>query len=126
MIFCIERQLFCKGTFMTWKNSLFLVFALHYLLLPKVQPLHLRNIIFGNTKVYSLISANSPEKFYLLFLPLGSAIPENTRTLSGILNIYSKTKITSAGENVNVLTKTTKDNCTIQFAILELRAVEIS
>ena len=34
----------------------------------------------------SLASADSPGKFYMLFLPLGSTIFENTRILSGILD----------------------------------------
>ena len=46
----------------------------------------------------SLVSGNFLEKFYLLFLPLESAIPENTRTLSGILNVYSKTKLNMLGK----------------------------
>ena len=41
----------------------------------------------------SLVSVDFPVKFYLLFLALGSTTPENTQILSGILNVYSKTKI---------------------------------
>ena len=46
----------------------------------------------------SLVSADSTEKFYLLLLLLRSAILENTRILSGILNVYSKTKNKSCWE----------------------------
>ena len=38
----------------------------------------------------SLVSADYPGKFYLLFLPLKSIISENTQTLSGKLNVYSE------------------------------------
>lgn len=43
----------------------------------------------------NLITADSPGKFYPLFLSLGSAILEDAKILSGILNGYSKTKISS-------------------------------
>ena len=38
------------------------------------------------------VSDDSPWKFYLLFCPLRSTIPEKTRILFGILNVFSKTK----------------------------------
>ena len=44
------------------------------------------------------VCAYSPDKFNLLFFPLGSTILKNLRILSGILNVYSKTKIESGGE----------------------------
>ena len=40
----------------------------------------------------------------MLILPLGSAIPENARILSGILNVYSK-KIRCAGQKEVFLQK---------------------
>lgn len=46
----------------------------------------------------SLVSTDSPGRFYLLFLPQGSAVPEKTRILYGTLNVYSKTKINFARE----------------------------
>ena len=61
------------------------------------------NIFFGMCTfvpfaLRSLVSANSPGKFYLAS-PLRSTIPvtDNGRILSGILNNYSKTKIKSSG-----------------------------
>ena len=59
-----------------------------------------------------LIFFDSHGNFYLLFLYLGSTIPENARILSEILNVYSKTKVKSAG---NVLTKSTEKRCKIPF-----------
>ena len=54
---------------------------------------------------YSLVSADSPGKFHLLFLPLEWAIPENIRIPSGTLNVFSKKKDNSAGEKEVFLQK---------------------
>ena len=45
-----------------------------------------------------LVSDGSFGKFYLLSPPSGSTILENARIFSGIMNVYSKIKIASAGE----------------------------
>ena len=69
-------QLFCKGTFVIWQSELFFgIFC---------------SVSFVSR---SLVFADSPRKFCLLFLPLGSVILENARILFGILNVYYKTKI---------------------------------
>ena len=44
----------------------------------------------------SLVSADSPGNFWEV---LGSTIPENTRIISGMLNVYSKTKIKCTEKN---------------------------
>lgn len=73
-IFCFEKQLFCKSNFVIRENDLFGMCS---------------SVIFTPK---CLVSADSPDKFYLLFLPLGSAMPESTRILSRKLNDYSKLK----------------------------------
>ena len=54
-----------------------------------------------------------PGNFYQLFIPTGSTILENTRILSGILNVYSKTKMLikkkSAGEKEVLLQNNKKE-----------------
>ena len=54
-----------------------------------------------------------PGNFYQLFISTGSTILENTRILSGILNVYSKTKMLikkkSAGEKEVLLQNNKKE-----------------
>ena len=49
-----------------------------------------------------LVFIGSPGKVCLLFLPLGSAIPENTRIFS-MLNVYSKNNITCSKLTIEML-----------------------
>lgn len=64
MIFCIEKQLLCKGNFIVGE-----------------QPRR-SSLSFAPS---GLVSADSPGKSYLILIPLGSSFPENIRVLNGIL-----------------------------------------
>ena len=74
--FCIERQLFCKSTFVSGENNLLL--GMYFLI-----PFTLK----------SPVCADSSGKFYQLLFPLGSTIFDNIKILSEILNVYSKKKL---------------------------------
>ena len=65
--------LFCKGTYIPRVSDLFIGMCFSVLFPPR-----------------SLVSADFPGKFHLLFLRLGSTIPENTRIFSEIMNVYFK------------------------------------
>ena len=67
-------HLLCKVTFVNGEVTFIMCSSVHFA--PKIQ-----------------VCADSPERFYLLSLSLGSPILQNTRILSGMLNAYSKTKI---------------------------------
>ena len=71
MIFCIEKQLFCKGTFVTVENDLFSEISSSVPFTPR-----------------SLASGDSSRKFFLLFLSQGNTIPENTKVYC--LKFYSE------------------------------------
>ena len=62
MIFCIYRQLFCKGPFIIGKNNLFFGMC--------------SSVPFTSR---SLDCAVFPRKFFLFFLPLGKNISQNTK-----------------------------------------------
>ena len=85
-------QLFCKGTCFVGVNSLF--FGM-YSSVPSA--------------LNSLFSADFPAKFCKLCLLLGSAIPENTRILYGIVSVYflqkelSKEKMKCSYKNQRLL-----------------------
>ena len=63
----------------------------------------------------SLCSADSPWKFYLLFLSFGCTILEKIRIFSEILNVYSKTKIKFAGKKDLLLLKEKKTAAQFSF-----------
>ena len=67
---------------------------------------------------YSIVSDDSPGKFYLLCLPVGKTIPENKRVLSRILHTYPQRNLSLLEKR----TKTTEMNCKITFSTLELLA----
>ena len=80
MVFCIEKELFCEGTFAIEESNLF--FGMR-----SAVPFTPRN----------LVSADSLGKFYQLFPPLGNTTPENTKVLSGIISIL-KSKLSVLGK----------------------------
>ena len=80
-------------------NSYFLYYYfLHWYLFCKVTLIIGENNLFfcGCSSVpfalSSLVSSDSPGKFYLLFLPIGITIPDKIRIGFGILDVYSKQK----------------------------------
>ena len=81
-------QLFCTGTFIIGESNLFLVCIFQY---------------FALSEVSSLLISSS--KFCLIFLSLGRTVLENTIILSGILNVYCKTKFKSTREKEVFLQK---------------------
>ena len=125
MIFCIERQLFCKVGInslvcvshqlsLTGNSSCdffpqeilflgkerYIVYSENWLLTVVLQRyfyywgkrLYLQYVFFFTFCSQNLVFADSPEKFCVFFSSLVSTSPENTSILSGILNVYSKTK----------------------------------
>ena len=70
-------QLFYGGTFVIVESYIF--FSIYY------------SVLFDSR---SVVSIDSPEKFYLLLLSQGNTINEDKRILSGILNVNSKIKRT--------------------------------
>ena len=70
----------------------------------------------------SLVTAVYPGKFYPLFSPQGSTIPEDAKIVSGILNVHSKTEVSSLLGKRKCSTKTTEKSCKIignEVAFLE-------
>ena len=65
-------------------------------------------LFFSNFSSRSLVSADSPGKSYLLFLPLRSIFFKNTRILSEILNV-PKQKLTLLGKGKNSYKNNRKD-----------------